>query len=447
MTFFVGTDVGGTFTDLWVADASGEARVFKSPTTADVMGGVVNAIELAAQSYGLDFGAFCAGIKRFGHGTTVSLNALLTGRAAKTAIITTLGFGDTLEIGRMRRQTAGLSDTEVTDYFLHNRHLPIVPRERIVEVRERIDANGTIIAPLDEAQAREALRALKGDAIEAIAICTLWSTANPVHELRLKELVEAELPGVFLTLSHQISSVVGEYGRMSTAAANAALGPIAGRYLARLEQTLRGAGMQVPILMMTNAGGVLPTDVLNDRPAFALFSGPAAGVIGSLAIGTRIGAGNILVTDIGGTSFDVGVVVEGRPLMRREITVAGADIRVPSIDVASIGAGGGSIAAVRFGNLSVGPQSAGANPGPACYGRGGSEPTATDADLVLGVLDPDNFIGGRMRLDVKGFIVPAAATAQSAFGCANSSLGLTREQPVYLRVTTEQRPAAAALQA
>ncbi len=240
---------------------------------------------LAARSYGLDFDDFCARIKRFGHGTTVSLNALLTGRAARTAIVTTLGFGDTLEIGRMRRQTAGLSDTEVTDYFLHNRHLPIVPRERIVEVRERIDANGTIIAPLDEAQAREALRALKGCGIEAIAICTLWSTANPVHELRLKELVEAELPGVFLTLSHQISSVVGEYGRMSTAAANAALGPIAGRYLARLEQTLRGAGMQVPILMMTNAGGVLPTDVLNDRPAFALFSGPAAGVIGSLAIG------------------------------------------------------------------------------------------------------------------------------------------------------------------
>src|SRR6266545_2411841 len=401
MAFFVGTDVGGTFTDLWVADATGEARVFKSPTTADVMGGVVSALNLAAQSYRLDFGAFCARIERFGHGTTVSLNALLTGRAAKTAVVTTQGFGDTLEIGRMRRQTAGLSDTEVTDYFLHNRHLPIIPRERIVEVNERIDANGTVVAPLDEQQAREQLRALKRDGIEAIAICTLWSTANPVHELRLKEIVAQELPGAFLSLSHEISSVVGEYGRMSTAAANAALGPIAGRYLARLEQTLRGAGMRVPILMMTNAGGVLPTDVLNDRPAFALFSGPAAGVIGSLAIGERIGAKNLLTTDIGGTSFDVGVVVDGRPLMRREISVAGADIRVPSIDVASIGAGGGSIAAVRFGNLTVGPQSAGANPGPACYGRGGTEPTATDADLVLGVLDPDNFLGGTMKLDVE----------------------------------------------
>ncbi len=521
MTFFVGTDVGGTFTDLWVADGGGEARVFKAPTTADVTGGVVAAIELAARSYGLDFGAFCSRIKRFGHGTTVSLNALLTGRAAKTAIVTTKGFGDTLEIGRMRRQTAGLSDTEVTDYFLHNRHLPIVARERIVEVSERIDANGIVVAPLDEAQARAQLRALKPQGIEAVAICTLWSTANPTHELRLKKLVEEELPGVFLTVSHEISSVVGEYGRMSTAAANAALGPIAGRYLTRLEQMLRGAGMQVPILMMTNAGGVLPTAVLNDRPAFALFSGPAAGVIGSLAIGNRIGAENLLITDIGGTSFDVGVVVDSHPLMRREITVAGADIRVPSIDVASIGAGGGSIAAVRFGNLTVGPQSAGANPGPACYGRGGSEPTATDADLILGVLDPDNFLGGTMALDVEAahrviaekvakplgmsvmeaawgirevldarmadllrrstierghdpreftffanggagpshawalvrelgldsFVVPAAATAQSAFGCANSSLGLTRERPVYLRVASDALPTAAALKA
>ncbi len=520
MPFFVGTDVGGTFTDLWVADGRGETRVFKSPTTADVMGGVIDVVRLAAEAYGLSFEQFCKQIVRFGHGTTVSLNALLTGRAAKAGIVTTHGFGDTLEIGRMRRQTSGLSETEVTDYFLHNRYLPIVPRDLIVEVIERIDANGTVIAPLDEAQARGELRALKAKGVEALAICTLWSTANPVHERRLAALAAEELPGAFTTLSHEISSVVGEYGRMSTAAANAALGPIAGRYLARLEAALRDAGMRVPILIMTNAGGVLPTAALNDRPAFALFSGPAAGVIGSLAMGERLGLKNLLTIDIGGTSFDVGVVVDGRPLMRREISVAGADIRVPSIDVASIGAGGGSIAAVRFGNLTVGPQSAGANPGPACYDRGGTEPTATDADLVLGVLDPEHFIGGRMQLEVEaarraiydkvakplgmsvleaawgirevldsrmadllrratierghdpreftlfanggagpshawalvrelgldGFIVPAAATAQSAFGCANSSLGLTKERPVYLRVTSDARPSAAALE-
>ena len=519
MGFFVGTDVGGTFTDLWVADGRGQAQVFKSPTTPDLMGGVIDVVTIAAEAYGLGFSDFCAGIARFGHGTTVSLNALLTGRAAKTGIITTRGFGDTLEIGRMRRQTAGLSETEVTDYFLHNRYLPIVPRDHIVEVIERIDANGAVVAPLDEAQARQQIQALKAKAVEAVAICTLWATANPVHERRLKGLVQDDLPGVFISVSHEISAVVGEYGRMSTTAANAALGPIAGRYLARLEARLREAGMRVPILMMTNAGGVLPTAVLNDRPALALFSGPAAGVIGSLAMAEKLRLANILTTDIGGTSFDVGVVAGKRPVMRREITVAGADIRVPSIDVSSIGAGGGSIAVVRFGNLTVGPQSAGANPGPACYGRGGTEPTATDADLVLGVLDPDNFIGGRMTLDIEAahraihdkvakplgmdvveaawgirevldsrmadllrrstierghdpreftlfanggagpshawalvrelgldkFIVPAAATAQSAFGCANSGLGLTKERPVYLRVTADGRPAPAAL--
>jgi N-methylhydantoinase A len=514
MKFFIGTDVGGTFTDLWVADDSGRSQVIKSPTTGDVLGGVINAVTLAAQAYGLSLEAFCASIEKFGHGTTVGLNALLTGRAAKTAIVTTAGFADTLEIGRIRRQTSGLSEAEVTDFFKHDRFRPLVPRDLIVEVAERIDANGRVLIPLDERDAREKLRRLKAETVESVAVCTLWSTANPAHELRLRTLIEEELGDVFVSLSHVISPSVGEYGRMSTTAANASLGPIAGRYLSKLENTLKGHGMRVPILMMTNAGGVLPTDVLNDRPAYSLFSGPAAGVIGSLALSEKLGAQNILTTDIGGTSFDVGVIAAGKPVRRSEISLAGADIRVPSIDVASIGAGGGSIASVEFGDLTVGPQSAGANPGPACYGRGGDRPTATDADLVLGVLDPDYFIGGRMKLDLgaarraiethvarplgisveeaawgireildnkmadllrrvtiergydpaefsllanggagpshawvmarelglKGFVVPAAATGQSAYGCANSDLGLTDERPVYLRARPNTQP-------
>lgn len=520
MTFFIGTDVGGTFTDLWVADAAGNSQVFKSPTTADRLGGVISAVQLAADFHGLSLNDFCAGIEKFGHGTTVGLNALLTGRAARTGIITTLGFADTLEIGRIRRQTSGLSEAEVTDFFLHNRFAPLVPRNLIVEVRERVDANGRVVVPLDDTDARTAIRALKAMDVRAVAICTLWSTVNPAHERRLKELVTEELGDVFVSLSHEISPVIGEYGRMSTTAANASLGPVAGQYLAKLESTLRDHGMRVPILMMTNSGGVLPTDILNDRPAYSLFSGPAAGVIGSLVLAEKLNTPNVLTTDIGGTSFDVGVIVGGKPIRRSEISLAGADIRVPSIDVASIGAGGGSIASVKFGDLTVGPQSAGANPGPACYGRGGTEPTATDADLVLGVLDPEYFIGGRMRLDIEaarrailekvakplgislseaawsireildnkmadllrrvtiergfdpsefvllanggagpshawvlarelglsGFIVPAAATGQSAFGCANSDLGLTDERPVYLRVQPGAKPALAQLE-
>jgi N-methylhydantoinase A len=521
LPFFVGTDVGGTFTDLWVAADDGRARVFKAPTTKDVIGGVIDAINLAAESYQLSFEAFCSNIARFGHGTTVGLNALLTGTAAKTYVLTTKGFGDTLEIGRLRRQTSGMNELEMTDAFLRNRYPPLVPRSRIVEIDERIDATGRIVAPLDEEQARRSLKTLSRENPESIAICTLFSVANPVHELKLRDLVQKELPDVFVSLSHEISPGVGEYARMSTTAANASLGPIAGRYLARLQEILRKAGMRVPILMMTCSGGVLPTEFLSDRPIYALFSGPAAGVMGSQAIGDLIGSGNILTTDIGGTSFDVGVIVDRQPVTRAEISVAGADMKVRSIDVDSIGAGGGSIASVHLGELRVGPRSAGANPGPACYLRGGTEPTSTDADLILGVLDPQNFLGGRMTLDVEaaeraihdkiakplgmtaveaawgirkvldsrmadllrrmtlergynpldfvllanggagpshawvlsaelglnGFVVPAAATAQSAFGTANCDLGFVAERAVYVRVPSRSQPTPERLQA
>lgn len=514
--FIVGTDVGGTFTDLWVAASDGDTRVVKAATTADVFGGVLDAIGQAAKAFGLSVEEFCAGIERFGHGTTVGLNALLTGNAARTAIVTTRGFADTLEIGRLRRQTSGLNEIELTDPFLRNRYPPLVPRSLIREVEERIDAKGAVVVPLDEAGARAELKRLAAEGVEALAICTLFGTVNPVHELRLETLVGEELPGVFVSLSHRISPNVGEYARMSTTAANAALGPLAGRYLSRLEKELQTRGMRVPIMMMTCAGGVLPTEVLNDRPAYALFSGPAAGVIGSQTMGEQIGAANVLTTDIGGTSFDVGVIVAGRPIMRSEISIAGADLRVHSIDVDSIGAGGGSIASVDNGELRVGPKSAGSSPGPACYGRGGTRPTATDADLVLGVLDADNFLGGRMKLDLgaarraieehvagplgigvveaawgirkvldsrmadllrrmtverghnpldfvllanggagpshawvlsselglAGFVVPAAATAQSAYGTGNADLVFSTERPVYLRLAPGMSPSA-----
>lgn len=516
MGFFIGTDVGGTFTDMWVAEPGRPASVIKSPTTPDVMGGVLQCAKLAADAANLTFEQFCSRIERFGHGTTVGLNALLTGASARTAVITTTGFGDTLQIGRMRRQTAGLSEMEVCDWLLHERYDPLTSRNLVLEVDERINANGQIVKPLDEAGARGLIATLRqrDHAIEAIAICTLWACNNPTHELALKRLVEQELPGVFITLSHEISPVVGEYARMCTTVANAVLGPIAGRYLSKLEGTLRDAGMKVPILMMTSAGGVLPTQALNERPAIAIFSGPAGGVMGSIATGKQIGHTNILAVDIGGTSFDVGVIANGKPMMRSSISLAGADISVPSIDVSSLGAGGGSIATVQFGDLTVGPESAGSMPGPACYGRGGERPTSTDADLVLGVLDPNYFIGGRMRLDLakaraaidqhvarplgldipsaawgirevldnkmadllrrvtiergydprdfvmlanggagpshawvlarelglNGFIVPAAATVQSAFGTANSDLGVTVTRPMYIRVTGAALP-------
>ena len=517
MAYFVGTDVGGTFTDLWVSESSGQTRVFKTPTTKDVLSGVIDAVKIAADAFDSSFNEFCGQVERFGHGTTVGLNALLTGNAAKTAILTTRGFADTLEIGRLKRQSTGLNETEVIDSYLRNRYPPLVHRRLIIEIDERIDANGNVIKMLDETQARDAIRSLADAGIEAVAVCTLFATVNPVHEKRLEQIVREELPDVFVSASHEISPNVGEYARMSTTAANAALGPLAGRYLTKLEDTLRQAGMKVPILMMTCAGGVLPTSVLNDRPAYALFSGPAGGVMGSRSTAEQIGIRNVLTTDIGGTSFDVGVIADGRPIMRSEISVGGADIRVHSIDLESIGAGGGSIASVSAtGELQVGPRSAGSTPGPVCYGRGGTEPTATDADLLLGVLDPANFLGGRMKLDIEaarraidtriakplglsvmeaawgirkildakmadllrrmtlergydprdftlfanggagpshawvlsaelgleGFVVPAAATAQSALGTGTSNLGFTTERPAYVRVQAGRNPTA-----
>lgn len=402
MQFFVGTDVGGTFTDLWVATNEGSTRVFKSPTTQDVRSGVINAMALAAKSYELSFEAFCQKIVRFGHGTTVGLNALLTRRAAKTAIITTAGFGDTLEIGRLTRQSTGLNEHEYTDSYLRNQRPPIIPRLHIFEVGERVNAKGDIVTALDVDDARVQISKIVAAGFESVAVCLLFSTLNHVHEKKLRDLLIEENPQLYVSLSHEVSPGIGEYARMSTTAANAALGPIAGNYLRALEETLKQAGMNVPILMMTCSGGVLPTAVLNDRPVFALFSGPAACVKASQELGRLIGVDKILSTDIGGTSFDVGVIVGGSPMTRSDLSIAGADLRVHSIDVESIGAGGGSVAWLdEAGDLKVGPRSAGSMPGPACYGRGGLEPTATDADLVLGVLDPSNFIGGTMQLDVE----------------------------------------------
>lgn len=395
----IGTDVGGTFTDLWLRAPSGQSWVCKSPTTADVVTGVVNAVRLAADTAGIDVHELCSQVTRFGHGTTAGLNALLTGRTATTGLITTAGFGDVLEIGRLRRGTAGLQGLELGDYHLRGQIPPLVPRTRVVEVDERIDSDGVVRTTLDEASVLAAIERLREMGVEAVAVCLLWSTENPTHELAIADLIRRELPEVFLSLSHEIAPSVGEYARASTTVANAALGPIAGHYLSKLEEELAALGMTAPIMMTTSAGGVVPARTVTERPVSNLLSGPASCVVAGQKIGAELGVPNVLTMDVGGTSFDVGVVVDGVALMSDEVTFGGADMRVPSIDIASIGAGGGSIAAVEGGVLSVGPRSAGARPGPVCYGKGGTEPTTTDADLVLGVLDPSQFGSGGIVLD------------------------------------------------
>lgn len=397
--FHVGTDVGGTFTDLWAIADDGEQVVVKAPSTTDILGGLLDAVGRAAEQFSLSTEEFCASVERFGHGTTAGLNALLTGRSARSALITTAGFRDTLEIGRLKRQVAGLTGLQVGDYLNRGKTPATVPRERIFEVEERIDRDGSVVVPLDHVSLDRVLTALESAMVEAVGICTLWSVANPAHELEIAERITKAFPHVFVTLSHQVAPGIGEYARMSTTAVNAALGPVMGRYLSLLGDELRHRGLGVPVQVMTGAGGVVSADDISREPVAALMSGPAAGVIASQQLGRRLGMDRLLSIDVGGTSFDVGVVVDGAPLMRSHLTVAGAEIQRPAIDVGTIGAGGGSIARVEHGALVVGPESAGALPGPVCYGRGGEHVTATDADLVLGMISEEGFAGGTMRLN------------------------------------------------
>lgn len=406
MTYRVGTDVGGTFTDLWAVDASGHQVVVKSPTTPDIVTGIVAVVELAAAEYGLSPREFCASITHFGHGTTAGLNALLTGRTAPTALLTTRGFGDTIEIGRLKRQLSGLTELEIGDYLNRGRWKPVVPRDLVFEVDERIDSAGDVLRPLDVDEADDAIDRILASGVRAVAVATLWATANPAHEQLLAERFAQRAPQLSVSLSHRIAPSVGEYARMSTTAVNAALSPVMSVYLHRLDDALRSAGLTVPVLLMTSEGGVVTADVVADEPVSVLMSGPAAGVAACSAIGRQLGVTRVLTMDVGGTSFDVGTVIDGVALVRPQFTLGGADIQRPAIDVATIGAGGGSLATVTDGVLTVGPQSAGALPGPVCYGKGGRQPTATDADLVLGVLAEDGFGDGAMRLDL-----PAATAA------------------------------------
>jgi N-methylhydantoinase A len=402
--FHAGTDVGGTFTDLWAIAGDGRQAVVKAPTTPDIVTGIRDAIALAAAHFGLDAGVFCAAVDRFGHGTTAGLNALLTGQAARAVVITTEGFGDTMEIGRLKRQVAGLTGLEAGDYTNRGRWSAVVPRTRVFEVAERVDRTGEVVIPLAADQIAEVLDAVEAARAEAVAICTLWSVVNPVHEIALARAVRQRFPGLFVCVSHEVAPGIGEYARMSTTAANAALGPVMGAYLAGLDEALHAIGVRVPVQVMTGAGGVVPAADVAREPVAALMSGPVAGVVACQRLGRLLhvegrDAGKLLTIDVGGTSFDVGVIIDSAPLMRDQVTVGGADIHRPAIEVATIGAGGGSIATVTTdGALHVGPQSAGATPGPACYGRGGTLATATDADLVLGVLDEAGFAGGTMRL-------------------------------------------------
>jgi len=387
----IGVDIGGTFTDVVCRLADGTLRFVKLPTTRhDQSQAVLQSIALMAR----DWDVAPADIARFAHGTTVATNAVLERKGARTGIITTEGFRDVLEIGRqMRHQMYSVILEAETPSFL-------APGARRQEARERVAADGSVLVPLDEASVRRAADALVADGVEAIAICFLFSFVNPAHEKRARDIVQAAYPDVKVAVSHEVDPAFREYERTVVTAFDAYVKPVIDRYLARLEHGLADSGVAAPLQVMQSRGGLMVSEVARQRPVRLFLSGPAAGVIGARIAGASAGIDDLITVDIGGTSCDIALISQGRALIRSEGVIDGYPVRVGMVDVNSIGAGGGSIAWIdRGGGLRVGPHSAGADPGPACYDRGGAEPTVTDASLVLGYVNPDYFAGGALKLN------------------------------------------------
>jgi N-methylhydantoinase A len=400
MSYFVGTDIGGTFTDLVMLSETGAVTIFKSPTTPDDRTqGVLDAFDLAAKAEGVTIENLISKLTYFAHGTTAATNAFIERKGAKTGLLTTRGFRDTLRLQRCMASWAGMMDHEIAHFSTRSIPVPIIPLELIEEIGERVDYKGRVVAPLDEAGARESIKRLVAKGVEAIAVTLLWSFRNAAHEQRLAELINEIAPNVFVTISSSLIPILGEYERTATTAINSYLGPVINRYIRGLEGSIRKFGFDGPISIMESGGGVLPASEAAFQAANLLTSGPAGGVLASQKLGEQLGYRNILTTDMGGTSFDVGIIVNKEPILEQMREVGRFHVALPSIKVTAIGAGGGSIARVGDAHLAVGPESAGAVPGPACFGRGGTDPTITDADVVLGIIDPNYFLGGQMKLD------------------------------------------------
>ena len=399
----IGIDIGGTFTDAALVDGeTGAIRVVKVLTTPeDPAQGFMAALERGlaeCQATGRDVAAVV-------HATTVATNAIIEGKTARVGMLVTRGFRDILEIGRQIRSRL---------YDVHlQKPAPLVPRRFSLEVTERLDHEGRVLQPLDLDEVRQAARRLRQEGVEAVVVCLLHSYLNPAHERAVAEIVRTELPDVFLSVSSDVCPEYREYLRASTTAVNAAVMPIVSRYVDALESRLHALGAVAPFYVMQSNGGVMTSSSAKARPVYMVESGPAAGVIAAGAIAAPYGYKNVMSFDMGGTTAKVGLIQDGQLRLSTEIEVGaqsvtplgegrggGYPIRTPVIDLVEVGAGGGSEAWIDAGGaLRVGPRSAGARPGPACYGRGGTTPTITDANLVLGRLNPAFFLGGEMALD------------------------------------------------
>jgi N-methylhydantoinase A len=402
MTYLVGIDIGGTFTDCAIVDGAGKLLTTKVPSTPqDFSRGMMDALGAGAQALGLSLDDFCRDISFLSHGTTVGTNTIIQKRGAKVGLITTKGHEDAIHIMRGSRGYAGRDIRKVVHFPETSKPAPIVPKRLIRGVSERVDCFGEVVVELNEREAAAAVAELLKEGVQAIAICFLWSFRNPAHENRVKAMVQRLAPQVFVTTSVDIAPKWGEYERVTATALNAYLGPVMGNYLARLDSTLKELGYGHGLQITQCGGGTVPVARAGEAPLLTLDSGPVSGVTASMFLGAAMGEKNVITTDMGGTSFDVSIIYEGKPAYSFISNTDQYEYFLPKVDLQAIGAGGGSLARAHpeTRTLTVGPDSAGAFPGPVCYGRGGTVPTVTDAQLVLGYLDPDNFAGGRMRLD------------------------------------------------
>jgi N-methylhydantoinase A len=409
--FRIGIDVGGTFTDLVAVDAGGTSTFAKSPSTpADPSLGVLEGLRVLASALGTDRTRLLAETERIVHGTTVATNALLERKGARVGLLTTEGHRDVLE---MRE---GLKPEDRYNLRLAAPE-PLVPRRLRLGIRERMRADGNVLTPLDEASVGRAVDQLIAAGVTSVAICFLHAWRNPAHEAAAARIVRERMPGAYVTASSEVYPQIKEYERVSTTVVNAYVGPVVAGYLGRLNGRLTEAGYKGPLFIMLSHGGVAPVEEAIRLAAATVLSGPAGGVAGSSYAAQLLATPNLIPFDMGGTSTDISLIRKSTPGLAIDRGIAGQRIALPSLDIVTLGAGGGSIARVDGGGvLHVGPESAGAAPGPACYGRGGAEPTVTDANLVLGLLDPAGLLGGEMRLD--------RAAAEAALGKLGSALGL-----------------------
>jgi N-methylhydantoinase A len=418
MSFLVGIDIGGTFTDCAIVDGTGKLLTTKVPSTPpDFSRGMMDALDAGAQALGIGLDRFCRDIAFLSHGTTVGTNTIIQKRGAKVGLITTKGHEDAIHIMRGSRGFGGRDIRKVVHFPETAKPQPIVPKRLIRGISERVDCFGEVVVKLNEDEALAAIRDLVEQGVEAIAICFLWSFRNPAHELALKKMVERRAPSVFVTCSYDIAPKWGEYERVTATALNAYLGPVMSGYLQRLDTSLKDLGYRHGLQITQCGGGTVPVERAGEAPLLTLDSGPVSGVTASMFLGAAMGEKNVITTDMGGTSFDVSIIYEGKPAYSFVSNTDQYDYFLPKVDLQAIGAGGGSLVRVKpeARTMTVGPDSAGAYPGPVCYGRGGTVPTVTDAQLVLGYLDPDNFAGGRMKLD-KDAAFKAIASISTSIG-------------------------------